>query len=151
MVPLAALAAAMLPFGLSSGFLQWPTLNKGAARLLGLGITTLVAPGILEEAIFRVALLSIPVAPAEAMLAWLAFVVYHLDTIHPPLHSDPRFLATAGALGMACTVAYYTSGGSMWAAVLVHWFPVWAWLGLLGGLEAHERGHFGSRAQDTSA
>ena len=111
-----------------------------------LGVATLIVPALMEECIFRVALL--PVTPGttpariDMVLGWLSFVAYHLDAFHPGHHSDPRFLAVAGALGAACTAAYVWSGGSAWAPIIVHWVPVWLWLGALGGLEAHKRGRF---------
>ena len=149
-VPILAFSAVALPFGLHSGFLQRPdTSSLKVARLIPLGCVTLVAPSLAEEALFRVALLpsvaSLGVAAAPVAVSWLSFVVYHVDCWHPPLHSDARFLATAGGLGAACTAAYIMSGGSLWAPVLVHWFPVWAWLGIFGGEDAHKRGSFAPR------
>ncbi|CAJ1355602.1 unnamed protein product, partial [Effrenium voratum] len=77
-------------------------------------------------------------------LAWLAlFVLYHLPSGQllsrcgltrdgGRTFQDPRFLALAAALGLACSGVYLASG-SLWAAVAVHWLPVCLWLLFLGG------------------
>jgi predicted Abi (CAAX) family protease len=111
-------------------------------KILTTGVITLIAPGILEEVIFRVAVLPTSAGIAPLSLAWLLFVVYHVDWTHPALHADPRFLLQAAALGLACTAAYVWSGGSLWAPAIVHWVPVWVWIAALGGEEAHARGSF---------
>ena len=138
MGPLLALAAFSLPFGLCSGFLSLPKLPP-APKLILIGLVTFIAPGVLEEILFRVIALPPDACSfGQAALAWAAFVVYHVDLFHPPLHSDLRFLVMAAALGIAATVAYCTSGGNLWASVIVHWIPVWVWIAVMGGFEAHE-------------
>ncbi|CAJ1431884.1 unnamed protein product [Effrenium voratum] len=77
-------------------------------------------------------------------LACLAlFVLYHLPSGQllsrcgltrdgGRTFQDPRFLALAALLGLACSGVYLASG-SLWAAVAVHWLPVCLWLLFLGG------------------
>eukprot|EP00928_Gymnodinium_smaydae_P055124 TRINITY_DN38734_c0_g1_i1.p1 TRINITY_DN38734_c0_g1~~TRINITY_DN38734_c0_g1_i1.p1 ORF type:complete len:305 (+),score=47.95 TRINITY_DN38734_c0_g1_i1:81-995(+) len=64
----------------------------------------------------------------EQVAALGIFLVYHLDAIHNnAVFADPRFLALAAILGLACQEAMLRSG-SVWPGVFLHGFWVWTWL-----------------------
>ncbi|MEB3321287.1 MAG: CPBP family glutamic-type intramembrane protease, partial [Synechococcaceae cyanobacterium] len=132
-------AALVLPAGLRSGFLRrrrpspLPVLLLHAAGLF-------VMPALVEELIFRVALLPHPLEgePPATALAWAAlslglFVAYHPIAgrlWYPPgrrLFRQPRFLLPCALLGVVCTVAYQVTG-SLWPPVLLHGLVVLVWL-----------------------
>lgn len=108
-----------------------------------------IAPGVVEEALFRAALLPHPATdPAAALrpaafacrsaLPLAVFVAYHL--LNPRAESrlvfyDSRFLFLSAVLGTACTVSYWATGGSLLAAAVTHWLPVCVWLFGLGGFQ----------------
>lgn len=111
-------------------------------------LLALVSPALLEEALFRGALLPHP--RVDPVPAWAtpgafalrsaaplaAYVLHHLLNPRPEsraVFSNTSFLGLAGVLGAACSVAYWTTGGSLAAAVVVHWLPVCVWLFGLGG------------------
>jgi predicted Abi (CAAX) family protease len=133
------------PIGLLSGLLQpgMPGLSPAAA--LGVALTLLVRPALVEELIFRGLLLprrsgalSRPRLYATATIALLAFVAAHpLNALlfWPAalgLFTDPVYLTLAAMLGLTCTAAYLTSG-SIWPSVAIHWLTVVVWILLLGG------------------
>ncbi len=107
----------------------------------------LIAPSLLEEAFWRAALLPHPLvdgaaasAPATFALRsatpLAAFVGMHLVNPRPEsrrVFQDPVFLVMAGSLGAAASFAYWATGGSLAAAVVVHYVPVCVWLFGLGG------------------
>jgi predicted Abi (CAAX) family protease len=134
-----------LGHGFRSGFLtgpwRWPPLGRLLPRAAGL----LVLPALVEELIFRVALLPHPLEGEHgvALLAWIAlsvglFVLYHplaARLWYPqarPVFDDPRFLVQCTLLGLACAVVYVVTG-SLWPAVLIHWLAVLVWLEPLQG------------------
>ena len=138
-------AAWALPWGLASGVLlrRWRPSRPGP--LLCRAVALLWMPAFGEELIFRVAPLPRPgegaalgAALGWATLALAAFVAYHplaARLWYPAgreLFHDPRFLALCGALGLVCTLSYWSSG-SLLAPVLVHWLVVLVWLDPLGG------------------
>jgi predicted Abi (CAAX) family protease len=142
-------AALVLPQGLRSGFLaarrrrSWPT-GQAIARAAGL----FVMPALVEELIFRVALLPHPLEGSSppVAVAWGALSVGLFTLYHPlagrlwyrsgrPLFEDPRFLLPCALLGVVCVIAYGATG-SLWPPVLIHWIVVVVWLELLGGREA---------------
>jgi predicted Abi (CAAX) family protease len=109
--------------------------------------TTLVAPVLLEELLFRVALVPHPqeaVQPATlalwGLLSLSLFVLYH------PVNGwlwyrqgratlcSPSFLLLVAELGLVCTIVYVITG-SLWAIALIHWVVVVVWLLLLGGYQ----------------
>ena len=131
---------------------------RGTSAAVG-AAAVFVSPSLLEEAVFRAALLPHPgvephhfggnsgggsgskVAAALMNLRWYLpalaiFVAYHL--VNPrarsrAVFSDTRFLMLAAAVGAGCTVAYIVTGGSLLAATIVHWVAVVTWLFALGG------------------
>lgn len=134
------MGALVLPFGLISGFLQRPRWPASAGQTVVVGAVSFVAPGLLEELLFRVLVLP----GREEDFGWLTAlsmlfvftVVYHMDAIHREheVFDDWRFLCAALAIGVACTLVY-TRTGSWWLAAVVHWLPVWTWLSFFGGKE----------------
>jgi predicted Abi (CAAX) family protease len=71
-----------------------------------------------------------------AALPLAFFVAYHL--VNPSKRSrevfwDYRFLTLAGVLGAACSFSYWATGGSLLAATVTHWVPVYIWVFFFGG------------------
>ena len=102
-------------------------------------------PALVEELLFRVALLPQPDSGTSLAtgLAWGAlstglFVLYHplaARCWYPPgrgLFRDGRFLMQCALLGAACVLAYGATG-SVWPPVLLHGLAVTLWLWGLGG------------------
>eukprot|EP00928_Gymnodinium_smaydae_P087683 TRINITY_DN71915_c0_g1_i1.p1 TRINITY_DN71915_c0_g1~~TRINITY_DN71915_c0_g1_i1.p1 ORF type:complete len:268 (+),score=64.31 TRINITY_DN71915_c0_g1_i1:50-805(+) len=159
----ALLGAISVPFGLRTGFLERAERPPSSRAMLSTAVRTAVCPALVEEALWRAALLPQPRLASDAALStapsacWLRyvlgltfFVAYHVPAawlltrlrVAPGAFrafTDWRFLVLATGLGVACTVAYAASGGSLWAAAFVHWLPVNVWLLCFGG-EALLRG-----------
>jgi hypothetical protein len=135
--PLLFVAVLVPPIGLWSGFLVYRPMWTSHWKLcLGVSVFLFFMPGVLEEFVFRVLLLPSPDQVSgldwwlRAVLPWVAFVLMHV--FNPRKQSrivfrDWRFLFLAGVLGFACTWAFYSSNGSIWAPVIVHWIPVVIW------------------------
>ena len=134
-----------LIIGFVSSFLTW-NLCRSKRAIVRIIITSLFAPAILEEIIFRVLLLPYPASQTLStnnvcwsILSLLVFVIYHPAnalTFFPQgkeTFLDPVFLTLAAILGTACTLAYNLSG-SLWLPVLIHWLAVVLWLLCFGGL-----------------
>ena len=138
-------AAWALPWGLRSGFLRRRWRPSPPRPLLRQAAALLWMPSLVEELLFRVAPLprpgeamATPALLAWALLALVAFVVYHplAGRLWYPagrvLFEDPRFLVLCTGLGLVCTLAYGASG-SLVPPVLLHWLVVLVWLNPLGG------------------
>jgi len=108
-------------------------------------IALLVMPALVEEAVFRAALIPHPaesVTPGTwvlwAGLSTVLFVAYHPMNAAiayrqgDPTFFSPVFLGLAGLLGAVCAIAYGWSG-SLWLPVALHWVVVVVWLYGLGG------------------
>lgn len=134
-----------LALGLVSGFLQWNPC-RSLTTIVKIIVTSLVAPAMLEEIVFRGWLLPDPGAELFfntyipwAILSLFLFIVYHplnALTFFPQGREtffDPIFLTLAAALGIICTITYYQTG-SLWLPVLIHWLTVVIWLLCFGGL-----------------
>ncbi|WP_306252729.1 type II CAAX prenyl endopeptidase Rce1 family protein [Parvularcula sp. IMCC14364] len=128
-----------VPFGLTSGLLQWQP--AAAAGLLPVMLVAFFAPALLEEIVFRGPLLLLAGRPGRAMAAIFLlclFILWHplngtyFLTDAGPLFSDMRFLMIAAGLGITCTLITLRSN-SLWPAILFHWLVVVAWKGLFGG------------------
>lgn len=130
----------VLPIGLCSGFLERPRMSGSAGQVLSVGAVSFLAPGLLEELLFRV--IALPgrgedFSWSTALFMLFVFtVVYHMDAIHREheVFDDWRFLCAALAIGVASTFVYARTG-SWWLAAVVHWLPVWLWLSFFGGKE----------------
>lgn len=140
-------SAIALPIGLATGFLQ---LNPWSASWLDrvlLMLRALITPALIEEFVFRVLLIPHPQEGVTgqswtvwAVLSLFLFIIYHPLNAKTffrdgfPTFFDPVFLALAGLLGLACTMAYAITG-SLWAIAFIHWIVVVIWLLGLGGLQ----------------
>lgn len=142
LVPYALLALAL---GRRSGFLHAQVRWGPPLPLLRRSLGWLLMPALVEELLFRVALLPHPLEGEglAGTLAWGSlslglFVIYHPlagRTWYPNakrVFHDPRFLVQCTLLGLACLVAYNLSG-SIWPPLLIHWLAVTVWLGPLQG------------------
>tara|TARA_R110000868_G_scaffold53744_2_gene168511 strand:+ start:6759 stop:7262 length:504 start_codon:yes stop_codon:yes gene_type:complete len=100
-------------------------------------LAAMVIPALGEEMVFRV-LLAGRAGFVRGALALFAFVLWHPLQVWiglpfaQPVFLDPAFLATAAALGLACTISWRRSG-SLWPAVAMHWAVVVVWKGMAGG------------------
>jgi predicted Abi (CAAX) family protease len=128
-------------------FLKWQPAYQHSSDYWRLALQTLVAPGLIEEILFRVLLIP---HPSEAVtlgtwLGWAAlslglFIVYHpLNALsfYPagrPTFLQSPFLILATGLGLTCSIVYGLTG-SLWPITLIHGLAVFVWLGWLGGLE----------------
>jgi predicted Abi (CAAX) family protease len=66
------------------------------------------------------------------MLPWMALSVGLFVAWQGLRRPDPRLLAQATLLGVACSLIYVVSG-SLWWAVLLHWLAALCrWQGLAG-------------------
>lgn len=137
-------SALALGHGFRSGFLTGPW-RRPPSGLLPRAAGLLLLPALVEELIFRVALLPHPLEgePVGTLLAWIAlstglFVLYHPLAARlwyrqaRGLFHDPRFLVQCTLLGLACALVYAVTG-SIWPAVLIHWLAVLVWLEPLQG------------------
>ncbi|MGL5833494.1 MAG: CPBP family glutamic-type intramembrane protease [Waterburya sp.] len=134
-----------LTLGLVSSFLQW-NLCRSFTTIVRITVTSLVAPAMLEEIVFRGWLLPDPgddlffdTYIPRATLSLFLFIVYHplnASTFFPQgkeTFFDPIFLTLAAALGIICTITYYQTD-SLWLPILIHWLTVVIWLLCFGGL-----------------
>jgi predicted Abi (CAAX) family protease len=142
---LGAYAALALPLGRRSGFLPLEPLRVRPLVLMRRAAALLFTPALIEEVLFRAALLP---HPLEGMAGWSSaawgalslglFVAYHplAGRLWYPqgrrLFEDGRFLLLTSLLGLVCVIAYQVTG-SLWPPVLIHWLVVVIWLELLGG------------------
>ncbi|MDJ0641764.1 MAG: CPBP family glutamic-type intramembrane protease [Erythrobacter sp.] len=135
LTPALALCVAM------SDTMRWnPEFDSATLRL---ALIALVIPSLGEELLFRAALLPTPQAGQQmplprAATAIALFVLWHpLQALvttdeRATIFLDPWFLLAVGALGLACTRAYWRNG-SLWPAVILHWLSVIGWKALAGG------------------
>ena len=142
---LGAYAAVALALGRGTGFLPAQRPKVRPLSLMRQAMVLLLTPSLIEETLFRAALLPHPLeglGPWEST-AWGALSVGLFVAWHPlagrlwypqgrRLFDDCRFLLLATLLGMACVIAYLATG-SIWPPVLIHWLVVLTWLELLGG------------------
>ena len=157
-------ASLLLPFVTLSGFARRDgRTSRGAlprathARAL---LGTFIAPGLLEELLYRAALLprlvddysavdlargSLLLSEAGSTLPWqaagalLIFVGMHPVNgifLRPAARStfcDWRFLVAAAVLGAVCSCLYLETG-CVWAPAVLHWLVVATWLWVFDGL-----------------
>ena len=157
---LAGYGALVIPMGLRSGLLGWQRSTGGPLALLAHSLRLLAMPALVEELIFRVALLpqALEGPSATELLGWSSLALGLFVAYHPlagrlwyrqgrRLFDDPRFLIACTLLGVACSGAYLASG-SLWPPLLIHWLVVVTWLEWLGGrrlIEAPQNQATGSR------
>ena len=127
--------------------------------------SALVVPGLLEELMWRAALLPTPPATGISCLTslllrggaprgWTRSAVTVLAMhvgFHPlfaaiayprgkQVFSDVRFLCLASIVLGGSTLSYLVSGGSVWAAAMTHAVPVILWRDCFGGETKLQRG-----------
>ena len=138
-------AAVALVLGRGTGFLPAQRPRLRPLVLLRQAPVLLLTPSLIEEALFRAALLPHPLEGLGVWGngAWGALSVGLFVAWHPlagrlwypqgrRLFDDGRFLLLASLLGVTCVVAYQATG-SIWPPVLIHWLVVLIWLEVLGG------------------
>jgi len=136
--------AVALALGFATGFFAFRPIADPALKWT-LPFLLLVRPALLEEIVFRGALVPHPREPVSPRQKWvlavaslIAFVAMHPlnGLLFRPsvldLFLNPVFLALALALGLVCTLAYVSSG-SLWPSILMHWITVTFWIEFLGG------------------
>jgi len=140
------IAAVVIPYGRQSGFLNQDLRIDNPLRAVLNLVKLFFLPALLEEIIFRVALLPhfTEGVPTLRWLAWAAlslglFVLYHVvfSKLRPNVGnvlSDRRFLLMVLWIGLVLTTLYGLTG-SLLAITVVHWVVVVIWLYGLGGLD----------------
>ena len=134
-----------LHYGQKNDFLQRKNAVDTPTKFVFHAVRLFFIPALVEEIIFRVALLPYPVegVPGWQWLFWaivslVLFILYHLllaKTIHKNAGStltDRRFLVLMGWLGLTLTVVYWITG-SLWLVTFMHWIAVLVWIYALGG------------------
>jgi len=156
-VTLISMVVLMGGFGCLSGFLERPKKPYTWWTIVTTSIRAAIAPGILEEVLWRGLFLPHPAVDSDDRLMELdvlvpiaaanivLFVLYHLiggwalgkagRSGAAKAFQDVRFLILTTILGIACTSVYYFSGGCVWAAAFVHWAAVVVWLCVFNGEE----------------
>jgi predicted Abi (CAAX) family protease len=135
----------VVPPGLHNGFLRWQRPHGPPASLIAQSAALLVMPAVVEELIFRVALLPHRYEGAAwwelagwGLLSVGLYVAYHPVAArlwYPAgrgVFDDPRFLVPCTWLGIQLSAVYLLTG-SLWMPTLSHWLVVLAWLKGLGG------------------
>jgi len=143
--------AVALPFGLRTGFLVGKNAMQSPIDTLLSGVKLWFVPCLVEELIFRVALLPHPMegVPGWRWLLWtvlsvILFVLYHYGlgkTLYRGAKEtlqDRRFLTLVGWLGLLLAALYWITG-SLWLVVWVHWAVVVVWIFTLGGYDRMPR------------
>ena len=134
-----------LPLGIWCKFLEIRIPKLSARGVISVLVSRFLFPCFAEELIFRVLLLpaqnsDIPIK-TQLFLGIGSLIVYVVS--HPlnanlfykkasGIFTNSFFLLSTTILGIACTLAYMTSG-SIWTPVAIHWITVISWLLALGG------------------
>jgi predicted Abi (CAAX) family protease len=134
-----------LPYGLGNGFLSRKNGFDNPIRFVFHAVRLFFVPALVEEMIFRVALLP---HPTEGVSGWrwlfwggvsfVLFILYHLllaKTIRTNASqtlTDKRFLVLMGWLGLVLIGVYWITG-SLWLVTFIHWIVVLVWIYALGG------------------
>ena len=136
----AAVLAAAAPMFVATGL--WRLGAPDLTGLPGLAFLLLLTPALLEELVFRAALIpdrsEAPNVVLAIFMSSAVFVLWHpleAFTFLPEardLFTRPDFLLTAGLLGLLCALLRRRSG-SIWTAVALHWGAVLVWKVWLGG------------------
>ncbi|WP_052049926.1 type II CAAX prenyl endopeptidase Rce1 family protein [Leptolyngbya sp. KIOST-1] len=147
--------AIAIPYGLKTRFLKRQNAWDRPLPMVLSALRVFLIPALLEEIVFRVALLPHPKEgiPGPQWILWAAlslvlFLLYHLllgrTTYRAawPTLSDRRFLILAGWLGLLLSGVYWITG-SLWPIVLIHWAVVMGWIYAFGGRERLPRRQFG--------
>ncbi len=136
-VPALAIMAAL---GFLAGWLVWSPVTDIMTLLVAAAFLFFV-PALLEELLFRGALLSWLTRLTPRWGAWLStllFVAWHplqALTIGPPwadMFLQPTFWIATLIMGIILSHIRIVSR-SLWPVILIHWFAVLIWKSLLGG------------------
>lgn len=132
--------AIALPIGHKLNFLKLE-MELHPAIVLRIAIVAWIAPGLLEELVWRVCLIPHPTEAIDPPIFWFWIILsLVLFAIYHPLNffvkhntfKEPIFLVFATLLGVVCTMSYLESG-SIWTPVFLHWAIVVVWLSFCGG------------------
>lgn len=137
--------ATCLPLGLWCNFLSIRIPELSAIKTIHILVNRFLFPCFAEELIFRVLLLpaknsSIPIKTqlflgAVSLTAYVASHPLNASLFYKQaseIFTNPFFLLLTTILGIACTLAYVTSG-SIWTPIAIHWITIISWLLALGG------------------
>jgi predicted Abi (CAAX) family protease len=115
-------ALVALPIGLKTGFLS-VTQGVSWREVMQTTVIALIAPGIVEELMYRVLLLHHPShrLTLSGQFLWGGFGLIEFVVAHPlnsfvfspgkqDTFTDPVFLLLATGLGIICTLAYWQGG-----------------------------------------
>ena len=161
---LAGAALASVAFGVAAYSFAAATglrddMLHGAPSSIQLGVKlpltalrTFIVPGLMEELLWRAALLPHPSFESnrrrgfalQLLASNVAYMSSHLligqvlsyAGLRPGaarLFGDVRFLVCTAGLGAVCTLVYYACRGSIWTPTLVHALVVTVWLLFFGG------------------
>lgn len=138
-------ALVAIPLSFTSDLLTWESADLTWRRSGIVVIRVLLFPAIIEEGIWRVALLPHKTEPIRDRQRWLIgipvlalFVLMHplngltLHTAALSTFTNPYFLSLTTLLGFICMLAYWRSG-SWWVPTVIHWAIVVVWLLGFGG------------------
>jgi len=137
-------------FGLGSaaGLFKWQPMPN--AQALGWSVVYVTARAVIEELIFRSAMLPHPKVDGahlwqprafimHAIIPMLLFTISHAWTTRRKPETvlrDRFFLFNAANIGVACTWAYWHTRGSLFGAALMHFLIVLPYMALVGGYKA---------------
>lgn len=142
---IAALSAAFMviaaAFGLATGLYTFELASDLGSLSRRIAIT-FIAPGLMEELVFRGPLIWLATkrgkAPIWAIaISLAAFIAWHplnamfYLTEAQNLFYNWRFLTVAAALGAVATILALRTR-SIWPPVLFHWIAVYGWMAWLG-------------------
>lgn len=139
---LSTYAAIALILGYKLNFLKLE-MRLPSSIVLRIAIVAWIAPGLLEELVWRVCLIPHFTEAIEPLTFWfwvilslILFAIYHPLNffVKHDTFKDPIFLLLATLLGIVCTISYLESG-SIWTPTFVHWAIVVVWLSFCGGYE----------------
>jgi predicted Abi (CAAX) family protease len=132
-------------WGVTAGVFVAFWQDHSPPQIAQLALTSLIAPALLEELIYRVLLIPHPTegASPNTQMFWMAASLIIFVVAHPlnaltiykranPLFLSPIFLIIATLLGIGLTVLYHLTG-SIYPIILIHWVVVFVWLVGLGG------------------
>ncbi|HET6383371.1 MAG TPA: CPBP family glutamic-type intramembrane protease [Armatimonadota bacterium] len=136
--------------GIGSGLLRFEPIRSTPIAVILLAIYLLFSPAIVEEIVFRAALLPrnrdglsrgalLVICTAALCLFVTSHAINGLYFRHVAVFLNPWFLLMAALLGATCIAIYLTSR-SIWPGVVAHWLTVLIWIALLGGERLLERG-----------
>ena len=114
-------------------------------KMLLLALIAIFTPSLVEELVYRVLFLPHPseAVPLQIQLGWTLISLMLYVAAHPLLawtlwhwsrrmFYRPAFLIIVTLLGIACSLAYLTTG-SLYAPLFIHWLTIVVWKAFYGG------------------